>query len=94
MISVNREIEELVAPLGFVGSLKSRRILSATSEGVNKMLSSALSLRPLRLCGLHVPAGKFTAETQRTQRQRRDDSQSLKYLVFVECQEVRESVVT
>ncbi len=54
MISVNREIEELVAPYGFVGSLKSRRILSGGSEGVNKMLFSALSLRPLRLCGYIV----------------------------------------
>jgi len=51
MISVNREIEELVAPLGFVGSLKSRRILSGGLEVVNKMLFSALSLSPLRFCG-------------------------------------------
>jgi len=54
MISVNREIEELVAPLGFVGSLKTRRILSATSEGVNKMLFSCSSLR--YLCVLCVSA--------------------------------------
>jgi len=36
MISVNREYEELVAPIG-VGFFKSRRILSGGFEGVNKM---------------------------------------------------------
>jgi hypothetical protein len=33
---------------------------------------SAAPLRSLRLCGLNVSAHKFTAETQRTQRRRRE----------------------